>query len=136
MKSKNVVLAIIALAIVSQMAVALTVTIRPKHLSLSKDYEKGSVRCYLTLPEGYVTDDVKVENCKLQYQEQTAEATKVQVCDEDEGQMGADVVIFFDRDDVQNILPDGTSGDVELTLKIEVEGKDDLEAVGTITVSE
>ena len=131
MKARNVILAVVALAVLSQAVLAMTVTITPKHLSL-RDDNKPWVRCYVALPDGYEADDVSAENCVL---EEQIVATKVREYDPD-GNMGADVIVFFDRDAVREMLADaGAKGNVELTLKITMPDGVVLSGTGTIKVT-
>ena len=122
MKERNVIvrggiLAAAALLVFSAAVFAttipITVTIKPEHLSL-RDDNKPWVRCYVS---GVDAEEVSAEGCVLEDQ---IVAVRVKECDESgDGCMGADIVVFFDRDEVRAMLSEaGAKGDVELTLSI------------------
>ena len=109
-------------------ATTIEVTIRPKHLSLSDD-NKPWVRCYVS---GVSVDEVSADACVLEGQ---IVAVKVREYDLG-GSMGADVVVFFDQDEVRAMLSEaGAKGDVELTLSITLEGGTVLVGSDTIKVT-
>ena len=135
MKERNIIvrggiLAAAALLVFSAALFATTieVTIRPKHLSLSDD-NKPWVRCYVS---GVSVDEVSADACVLEGQ---IVAVKVREYNSD-GDMGADVVVFFDRDEARAMLSEaGAKGDVELVLSITLENGTVLVGSDTIKVT-
>ncbi len=131
MKEKRIilrrgVLAGIVLLIFAGLVLAATIetmTITPRHLSLSDD-NKPWVRCYVS---GVSADEVSADACVLEGQ---IVAVKVRVYDLDS------IVVFFDRDEVRAMLSEaGVKGEVTLTLSITLENGTVLVRSGTIKVT-
>ena len=123
---KGLVLVLLAGLIVSEAVLAMTVTIRPGKIRLSDEGpERVWLACYALVPEAINPAAIGEEDVLL---EDELNPVKVKFCSDTE-----QLVILFAMDEVKELLA-GQSGEVELTVTIELEDGTVLSASDTVKV--